>query len=56
MAGSGSTALSFVAEPGLTVALVGPSSAGKSTALSLIPRLLNPRAAPSASTAPTSAP
>lgn len=32
-------ALSFVAEPGLTVALVGPSGAGKSTALSLIPRL-----------------
>ncbi len=31
--------LSFVAEPGLTVALVGPSGAGKSTALSLIPRL-----------------
>jgi len=31
--------LDFVAEPGLTVALVGPSGAGKSTALSLIPRL-----------------
>jgi subfamily B ATP-binding cassette protein MsbA len=31
--------LSFIAEPGLTVALVGPSGAGKSTALSLIPRL-----------------
>jgi subfamily B ATP-binding cassette protein MsbA len=31
--------LSFVAEPGLTIALVGPSGAGKSTALSLIPRL-----------------
>jgi len=31
--------LSFVAEPGLTVALVGPSGAGKSTALALIPRL-----------------
>ena len=31
--------LSFVAEPGLTVALVGPSGAGKSTALTLIPRL-----------------
>lgn len=31
--------LAFVAEPGLTVALVGPSGAGKSTALSLIPRL-----------------
>ena len=30
---------SFVAEPGLTVALVGPSGAGKSTALALIPRL-----------------
>jgi ATP-binding cassette, subfamily B, bacterial MsbA len=31
--------LSFIAEPGLTVALVGPSGAGKSTALALIPRL-----------------
>lgn len=31
--------LSFVAEPGRTVALVGPSGAGKSTALALIPRL-----------------
>lgn len=36
---SGLAGLSFVAEPGLTVALVGPSGAGKSTALSLIPRL-----------------
>ena len=35
----GLTDLSFVAEPGLTVALVGPSGAGKSTALALIPRL-----------------
>ena len=34
--------LSFVAEPGLTVALVGPSGAGKSTALALIPRLHDP--------------
>ncbi len=34
--------LSFIAEPGLTVALVGPSGAGKSTALSLIPRLHDP--------------
>ena len=31
--------LSFVAEPGATVALVGASGAGKSTALALIPRL-----------------
>jgi len=31
--------LSFVAEPGTTVALVGPSGAGKSTALALVPRL-----------------
>ena len=31
--------LSFVAEPGSTVALVGASGAGKSTALALIPRL-----------------
>ncbi len=31
--------LSFVAEPGMTLALVGPSGAGKSTALALIPRL-----------------
>ena len=30
--------LSFTAEPGLTVALVGASGAGKSTALALIPR------------------
>jgi subfamily B ATP-binding cassette protein MsbA len=36
---SGLADLSFVAEPGLTVALVGPSGAGKSTALALIPRL-----------------
>ena len=31
--------LSFIAEPGQTVALVGPSGAGKSSALALIPRL-----------------
>jgi len=35
---AGLRGLSFVAEPGLTVALVGPSGAGKSTALALIPR------------------
>jgi subfamily B ATP-binding cassette protein MsbA len=35
----GLAGLSFVAEPGQTVALVGPSGAGKSTALALIPRL-----------------
>ncbi|MBV9785808.1 MAG: ABC transporter ATP-binding protein, partial [Acidisphaera sp.] len=35
----GLRSLSFVAEPGLTVALVGASGAGKSTALALIPRL-----------------
>ncbi|MBP0443404.1 ABC transporter ATP-binding protein [Roseomonas sp. SSH11] len=31
--------VSFVAEPGRTLALVGPSGAGKSTALALVPRL-----------------
>ena len=36
---AGLRGLDFVADPGLTVALVGPSGAGKSTALSLIPRL-----------------
>ena len=36
---TGLRGLSFVAAPGLTVALVGPSGAGKSTALSLILRL-----------------
>jgi subfamily B ATP-binding cassette protein MsbA len=36
---AGLRGLSFVAEPGLTVALVGASGAGKSTALTLIPRL-----------------
>ncbi|MBS0562040.1 MAG: ABC transporter ATP-binding protein [Proteobacteria bacterium] len=36
---AGLRGLSFVAEPGRTVALVGPSGAGKSSAISLIPRL-----------------
>lgn len=36
---TGLDGLSFVAEPGQTVALVGASGAGKSTALALIPRL-----------------
>ncbi|WP_458094089.1 ABC transporter ATP-binding protein [Roseomonas sp. WA12] len=31
--------VSFLAEPGRTLALVGPSGAGKSTALALVPRL-----------------
>ncbi|MBI0536656.1 ABC transporter ATP-binding protein [Roseomonas sp. KE2513] len=36
--------VTFVAEPGRTVALVGPSGAGKSTALALVPRLYDPSA------------
>jgi len=38
----GLNGVSFVAEPGRTVALVGPSGAGKSTALALVPRLYDP--------------
>jgi subfamily B ATP-binding cassette protein MsbA len=34
--------LDFIAEPGRTVALVGPSGGGKSTAIQLIPRLFDP--------------
>ncbi|MCF3946437.1 ABC transporter ATP-binding protein/permease [Acidiphilium sp. AL] len=34
--------LSFIAEPGRTLALVGASGGGKSTALALIPRLYDP--------------
>lgn len=35
--------ISFVVEPGETLALVGPTGAGKSTLASLIPRLYDPR-------------
>jgi ATP-binding cassette subfamily B multidrug efflux pump len=36
------TDVSFVVEPGQTVAIVGPTGSGKSTILSLIPRLFDP--------------
>ena len=42
---AGLRCLSFVAQPGQTIALVGASGAGKSTALALIPRLLDVRPA-----------
>ncbi|HVZ10645.1 ABC transporter ATP-binding protein [Rhodopila sp.] len=38
---TGLSGLSFEARPGSTVALVGPSGGGKSTALALIPRLID---------------
>ncbi|MEN9835948.1 MAG: hypothetical protein RL011_2141 [Pseudomonadota bacterium] len=41
-AGPGVFDLSFLAEPGQTVALVGPTGAGKSTCLSLLQRLYTP--------------
>ena len=40
---NGLEAVSFVAEPGTTVALVGPSGAGKSTIVMLALRLLDPQ-------------
>lgn len=40
---NGLEAVSFVAEPGTTVALVGPSGAGKSTIVKLALRLLDPQ-------------
>ncbi len=37
------TDLDFVAEPGETIALVGPTGAGKSTALALLHRVFDPK-------------
>jgi ATP-binding cassette subfamily B protein len=41
---SGITDVSFVAEPGQTVAIVGPTGSGKSTAIALLQRVRDPEA------------
>ena len=47
--------LTFKAEPGETIALVGATGAGKSTALALLYRVYDPQAGRSASTVAISA-